>query len=172
VVDAAVELDFEAAQPSNTAGAQFGAVRGRVVVDDRVHQVQARGFANAGALRASGARVQTMLAAEFGAGGALLLRVTPGDDRSTAVHFADGVQYSFTGVRAAVSLDGDHYTPSRFEVHCDEQAPVRARLLSRMPILRPTGGGGYVRVTFGVARCEWGVLEGYGLYEYAQPVEQ
>jgi hypothetical protein len=39
-----------------------------------------------------------------------------------------------------------------------------------MGILRPAGTGGYLRVTFGVARFQWGTEKGYGLYEHARPV--
>jgi len=74
------------------------------------------------------------------------------------------------GVRVAIATDGDVYTPTRFELSCQGLPPLRGAPLSRMAILRPLGDGGYLRVTFGVARYDWAGEMGYGLYEYARPV--
>ena len=37
-------------------------------------------------------------------------------------------------------------------------------------VFQQAGQGSYLRVSFGVARFEWGAARGCGLYEYAAPV--
>lgn len=187
--DAAVYLDLEAAlarsrlveaevlieftpsfDPRTGEAARFGAARGTVAIDGNQHDVAAGGFANAAAFRASGTQRQTMLAAAFGNARGVLTRVMDGASDAAAVYFAPPTPQSWQSVRIAVVTDGDPYSPNGFELSCAGQPPLRAQPTSRMAILRPAGGGGYMRVTFGTARFDWNGDIGYGLYEYAKPV--
>lgn len=169
LVDAEVQVEFT---PTSAPGAtaQFGALRGFVAVNGQCRDMEAGAFANAAAFRASGARQQTMLAAAFGSQSAVLARVVDGASDATGIHFTGRASETLRGLRIAVTTDGDAYTPRQFELTCAGVAPLRGHALSRMPILRPAGATGYVRVTFGIARFEWNGATGYGLYEHARPV--
>jgi hypothetical protein len=173
LVDAEVQVQFVPIYPP-AAGAtvQFGALRGFVAINGERREVEAGGFANAAGFRASGTRQQTMLAAAFGDQRAVLSRVVDGAGEATGVHFTPDAPETLRGVRIAVTTDGDRYTPRQFELTGDGVPTMRGQALSRMPILRPAGAAGYVRVTFGIARFEWTGATGYGLYEYARPVQQ
>lgn len=171
LVQTRVDLCFEPArQPAANSAPTFGRIGGSVVVDGRRADITTSGFANAGALRASGARQQTMLAADFGAGRALVARAVDGEPASPALRFTPGTLNHLDGARIAISTDGDVYTPAVLELQCDDHPPLTAHPLSRMAILRPSGHGSYLRVTFGVARFTWGGEVGHGLYEHARPV--
>ncbi len=111
-----------------------------------------------------------MIAAAFGMQRGVLARAAEGRAEPLAMFFEGASVQPFNKVRVAVSTDGDAYTPSTLELVCDGRPPVVGRPLSRMVILRPTGRGQYLRVTFGVARFSWADLQGYGLYEHARPV--
>ena len=166
-----VNLEFHAAaQGSAGGGIEFGSVAGSVRIGARRCRVNTEGFARAAALRASGSGVQTMIAAAFGTRCAVLSRSAEGRGLPLAICFEGTTAQPLNGARIAVSTDGDAYTPATLELVCDERPPVLGRTLSRMVILRPTGRGQYLRVTFGVARFRWADLDGYGLYEYAWPV--
>jgi hypothetical protein len=167
LVEADVELRFT---PSQSNEMQFGGVEGFVDIGGARRRINTGGFVNGSGLRASGASRQTMLAADFGGGDGVLSRITEDATRSLTLHFSgDGVR-ALDDVRVIVSPDGDQYTPRRFELTCAAQASVRAEPLSHMAILRPVGQGRYLRVTFGVARFNWGARQGWGLYEHAVPV--
>ncbi len=168
LVDADVELVFAPMHAGNAM--QFGSVDGTLRIADEHRRISTGAFANAGGLRATGSRRQTMLAADFGDGRGLLLRSTDEAERSMALSFAREGMQVLEPAPVVVSLDGDLYTPQRFERISAGQPALRAQPWSRMPILRPTGRGGYVRVTFGVARFEWGAETGWGLYEHAVPL--
>lgn len=171
LVDAEVQIEFAPmCAPSAGDAACFGVTHGHVAIDGHRRDVESSGFANAAAFRAAGARQQTMLAAAFGNGRGLLTRVVEGSSDCAAMHFMHPTPEALRSVRIAVATDGDPYTPQGFELSCEGQPPVRARPLSRMAILRPTGDAGYLRVTFGIARFDWNGDAGYGLYEYARPV--
>ena len=166
-----VDLEFQAAaQGSAAGGIEFGSVAGSVRVGTRGCRVGAAAFARAAGLRASGLGVQTMIAAAFGTQRAVLARSAEEGALPLAICFEGATAQPLNGTRIAVSTDGDAYTPATIELVCDECAPVLGRSLSRMVILRPTGHGQYLRVTFGVARFRWADLDGYGLYEHARPV--
>ncbi len=171
LVEAEVAIEF---RPSHASGAgtpaRFGTVRGEVVIAGRAVQVHSGGFANAGAFRAAGSGAQTMIAAAFGTQCGLLSRVTGGD--GLGLRFRGDAVTPLRRARIAVSNDGDAYTPVAFELVCEAEPPVHGRPLSRMTILRPAGGGDYLRVTFGTARFRRGDEDGYGLYEHAQPVSR
>lgn len=171
LVDATVDLDFQPAS-ATADGPQFGRVRGRLAVGERRADIDAGGFANAAALRASGSGQQTMIAADFGAAGALLSRHTSDGARAAIWQRTDAAAQSLAGGRIAVTPDGDTYTPRLIELHHDGSAPLRAWPQSRMGILRPAANGAYMRVTFGVARCAWGAHDGWGLYEHAVPLSR
>jgi len=111
-----------------------------------------------------------MLAVAFGSQHGVLSRVVEGARECTGVHFTQPTPETLHAVRVAVTTDGDAYTPTGFELRCDAMPPLRGGPLSRMAILRPAGDAGYLRVTFGVARYDWGGEMGYGLYEHARPV--
>ncbi len=172
LVDAEVQIEFTPSSDMGTGdgAARFGAARGTVAIDGKRRDVAGGGFANAAAFRASGARQQTMLAAAFGNARGVLTRVVDGASDAIAMYFTRPTPQSWGPVRMAVTTDDDPYSPNGFELSCDGQPPLRAQPMSRMAILRPTGGGGYVRVTFGTARFDWNGDTGYGLYEYAKPV--
>jgi len=171
LVEAEVHIEFAPTSVEPTSvGAHFGVVRGFVCVNDERREVNTGAFANAAAFRAAGARQQTMLAVAFGRQHAVLSRLVEGASDCLGLHFAPPTLEAFHAVRVAVATDGDVYTPTRFELQCDGMPPLRGAPLSRMAILRPTGDAGYLRVTFGIARYEWGSETGYGLYEYARPV--
>jgi len=169
LVEADVELTFAPAPGDGTA-MRFGRVDGNLCIDGRRHRIATGAFANAGGLRASGARRQTMLAADFGDGRGLLVRSSDDPTRSLAWGFAPDGMRALDPAPVAVSLDGDRFTPQRFDRAGAGEPALCAHPRSRMPILRPTGHGGYARVTFGVARFEWGAHTGWGLYEHAVPV--
>ena len=171
LVEAEVHIEFRptSAEPASVA-AHFGVVRGWVRVDGERRAVETGAFANAAAFRASGARQQTMLAAAFGSQHGVLSRVVEGVSECTGVHFTQSTPEALHAVRVAVATDGDVYTPTGFELLCDGMPPLRGDPLSRMAILRPAGDAGYLRVTFGIARYDWGGETGYGLYEHARPV--
>lgn len=172
LVEADVQIEFAPSSDAGTgdAGARFGAARGTVSIAGNRRDVAGGGFANAAAFRASEAHRQTMLAAAFGNAGGVLTRVVDGASDASALHFSRSEPQSWGPVRIAVETDADQYNPKGFVLWCDGQPPLRAQPMSRMAILRPTGGGGYVRVTFGTACFDWNGETGYGLYEYAKPV--
>lgn len=168
LVDAHVDMRFAAG--GETTGAQFGTVEGCIAVDRQRWHVHAGAFANAGALRATGTQQQTMIAADFGAGGAVLARVVEAPEGSMGVHFAGKHARPLQELRVVVSTDGDAYTPVALRLSLAEHPSLDGWALSRMAILRPAGRGDYLRVTFGVGRFRWGAAEGYGLYEHARPL--
>jgi hypothetical protein len=169
LVSAEVQLRLEAASPP-TGGPQFGIVRGTVCVDGCMQEVHTIGFGNAGGFRASGAHAQTMVAPAFGVEQAIISRAVEGHG-GVGFHFTDGEVRPLNLPSVGVTTDGDVYTPSAFELGWGGALEnVRGWPVSRMGILRPAGGGAYVRVTFGVARFTWGGLEGWGLYEHAVPL--
>jgi hypothetical protein len=173
LVDAEVQVEF-APTCTPTAGvtAQFGALHGFIAINGDRREVDAGAFANAAAFRAAGARSQTMLAAAFDNQRGVLSRAVDGTPDATGIHFTRRTAETLRGVRIAVTTDGDAYTPREFELTCAGLPAMRGQVLSRMPILRPHGAAGYVRVTFGIARFEWNSATGYGLYEHARPVGQ
>ena len=171
LVEANVHLEFAPTSVEAASGAaHFGVVRGSIRINGERRAVETGAFANAAAFRASGSRQQTMLAAAFGSHHAVLSRVVEGAGDCTGMHFTQLSPQGLHGVRVAVATDGDVYTPTRLDLSCDGMPPLRGDPLSRMAILRPLGDGGYLRVTFGVARYDWAGEMGYGLYEYARPV--
>jgi hypothetical protein len=167
LVEADVDLRFT---PSQSNEMQFGGIEGFVEIGGARRRINTGGFANAGGLRASGASRQTMLAADFGGGDGILSRITGDATRSLTLHFTADAVRTLDDVQVIVSPDGDQYTPQWFELTCATQASIRAAPQSHMAILRPVGQGRYLRVTFGVARFEWGTQQGWGLYEHAVPV--
>jgi hypothetical protein len=169
LISAEVDLAFSPAATHPGAAAQFGTVRGSLRAGNRTVTIATCGFVHSGAFRASGPGRQTMLAAAFGTAEGVLWRAADGGN--TGTHFRDGRADPLAAVRVAVSTDGDAYTPSQFELACNDRRPIVGTPLSRMGILRPLGGGRYLRVTFGTARFTWAEANGYGLYEYARPVE-
>lgn len=171
LTDAQVDLAFETAGQAGAAGGvAFGSIVGSLHVGTRHCRVNAAGFARAAGLRASGSGTQTMIAAAFGMQRGVLARAAEGRAEPLAMCFEGTTVQPFNRVRVVVSTDGDTYTPSTLELACDDGPPVVGRPVSRMIILRPTGRGQYLRVTFGVARFSWAELQGYGLYEHARPV--
>ncbi|MFQ5668622.1 MAG: hypothetical protein ACE5I7_19640 [Candidatus Binatia bacterium] len=171
VVEAEVHLRVACGQRKRPAPAlAFGTVDGELTVAGRRWRVHAGGFLTGSALRATGPRQQVMLAANFAAAGAVLSRVVGGESHSLGLHFTADAVRSLDGMRIEIATDGDAYTPATFALLSDGQPPLSGQALSRMSILRPAGRGGYVRVTFGVARFCWRSERGSGLYEYARPV--
>jgi hypothetical protein len=169
LVDAELELSF-VRRHTTGSDVQFGRVDGRLRIDGATRRVSTGAFANAGGLRASGARPRTMLAADFGDGGGLLSRSTAEAGRSIVVHFTTAGTRPLEPTQLAVSPDANVSVPRCFELRCTGQPSLQAEPRSHMAILRPTGRGSYLRVTFGVARFAWGTQTGWGLYEHAVPV--
>jgi len=170
LVEAEVHIEFEPTSAAASVAAHFGVAHGFVRVNGQRREIGTGAFTNAAAFRASGVRQQTMLAAAFGRKHAVLSRVVEGTSDCTGVHFTQPTSETLHAVRVAVATDGDVYTPTRFDLCCDGMPPLRGDPLSRMAILRPAGEAGYLRVTFGAARYNWGGETGYGLYEHARPV--
>jgi hypothetical protein len=170
LVEATAALEFSPTRAEAAGGVRFGAVEGVVVLDGRRQPVRTAAFANAGILRAHGSRRQSMIAAAFDDGGAVLSRAAPDAGEGTALCFAGQGVRRLGGVRIHVTADGDQYLPDLLELTCDDEAALQAAPLSHMAILRGVGGGRYLRVSFGIARCRWGARAGYGVYEYARPL--
>lgn len=183
--DAAEYLDLEAALAASTSvdvdlslefherggapgAAMLGDVRGSIAIEGRRLALAAQGFGHVAALRAAG-HAQTMLAASFGAGRAVVGRIADDAAASSTVCFDGGDARRLEDVRLRVIADGDAYTPAAFELHSPSCAPLYAETLSRMAILR-SAGEAYLRVAFGVARFAWDGEEGHGLYEHALPL--
>ena len=170
IVEADVALQFRTVTPGDALGIRFGVVEGSVAIDGQVRPVCTGGFANAGGMRASGTAQQTMIAVDFGTAQAVLSRHVHDQPHATVWHYDGDTVHALAGRRMAIVTDGDEYTPSALEL-VDEAGPsLRGWPLSRMGILRGNGSGGYLRVTFGVARFVWDWREGYGLYEHARPL--
>lgn len=162
-----VDLSFEVFHAGDAPfGAQFGAIHGHVRVGRQQHAIDARGFANAGGLRASTLQPQTMITAAFDSGGVLSRRA---GDELTAWHFTAAAAAPLPSERLVVCCEDDADRVTAIELHTAAPPPLSAAPLSRMRILRGVGGS-YLRVTFGIARFAWGQQAGYGLYEHARPV--
>ena len=170
LIEAHVDLSFTPCDPAALGQMSFGAVSGQVVVDGTRRAIHAGAFANAGILRAGGALRQTMVAADLGAAGGLLARVTSDGTQFLARRFAGAQVHSFDRAQVVVTPDGDPFSVRHIELHCDDDPRLAVEPLSRMIILRPAGPARYLRVTFGVGRCTWGEHRGHALYEHAEPV--
>src|SRR5262249_34212361 len=117
VVDAEVQLSFDPMHPAQAGvRAQFGSVRGDVVIEGRRVVVDTGGFAKAGGFRAAGAQDQTMIAVAFGSDRAVLTRVR--GDEGFGLSFTPELVQPLDGTFIAVATDGDAYTPVGFECGC------------------------------------------------------
>lgn len=166
-VEADLAVDFDEID-SARGSATLGRARGELSIDGQFHRIGTEGFSDVASLRSAGAG-QTMLAASFGAGRAVVGRISHAGEARTAAHFTPGGVEMLGETRLSVVADGDDYTPASFEWRLAEHPLLRAEPLSRMAILRSSPHG-YVRVAFGVARFDWGGDLGFGLYEHALPV--
>jgi hypothetical protein len=190
--DAAEYLDLEAALAASRSvaarievtldeihraagGTTFGQVNGEIVVDGCRRTLATPGFGRIAPLRAVGSTGQTMLAASFDGERGIVGRAladndaSAGNGASAGIFFGGGGSQDLEDLRLRVERDGDAYTPASFELQTANHAPVRARPVNRMAILR-SAPQGYLRVAFGVARFEWDGREGWGLYEHALPL--
>lgn len=166
-VEADLAVDFDEID-SARGSATLGRAHGELSIDGQFHRIGTEGFSHVAALRSAGAG-QTMLAASFGAGRAVVGRNSHAGEARAAVHFTPGGVEMLGETSLSVVADGDDYTPASFEWRLAEYPLLRAEPLSRMAILRSSPHG-YVRVAFGVARFDWGGDLGFGLYEHALPL--
>lgn len=146
----------------------FGAIEGTVEVDGIERAIRTGAFVTSRGWRTIGPTQQAMIGADFGGDGILARSAVDGSSCQALHMDADGTR-TLAGTRLCVSSAADGFTPTGFEMHC-EGSVARGVPMSRMAILRG-GPGGYLRVSFGVARFEWKGRAGYGLYEYAVPLE-
>ncbi|MBI3784887.1 MAG: hypothetical protein HY270_15955 [Deltaproteobacteria bacterium] len=165
---ARVALEF-AAEDGGGGTVRFGTVRGEVEIDGSLRRISCSGFANVAALRAAGPGPATSLTATFESGPAFWSRAVDGNAEAVTWRFdTRGAETpSRSGLTAYVDADG--FTPRRLEWQSHDGRVASGTPISRMAILR-SGPGGYLRVSFGVARFDCEGREGWGIYEHAVPV--
>lgn len=164
LAEVSVDLDF-----LPLCGRAYGAVRGHVIVDGRAVAVDTHGFGEPLLIRPETGerRGRTLLAAAFGAHGAVVAELPEGGADGSHVRLTPGRPAETAGATGDIRLGSDPYTPAELRIDPCGGETLIARPVNRMSILRPAGEGTSARITLGVAAVDGG---GSGFYEHTRYV--
>lgn len=170
LVSATVSATFDGVQASGQwRGMQYGQLRSSVTIEGSTRVLIAPAVSGIVPLRQAGSFVRTSLVGALDDGVHWTARGLASGE-VVAEHVGPAGVAMLSDTKLEVVADDRLAAPRRFDWSGPGMETLRATPLTHMPIVRGLGKAGYLRVTFGIARVEWGGRNGHALYEHCEPI--